>query len=30
METIEKELSPELDHIKAPIFHIKEQINRTY
>ena len=29
LETIEKKLSPELDHIKAPIFHIKEQINRT-
>ena len=30
LETIEKELTPELDHIKAPISHIKEQINRTY
>jgi signal transduction histidine kinase len=30
LETVEKELSPELDGIKAHISDIKNQINRTY
>lgn len=30
LETVEKELSPELDSIKERIFDIKNQINRTY
>jgi len=30
METIEKGLPPELDHIKAHILDVKKQINRTY